>query len=60
MGTQKKIGEILIKGGVINQKQLEFALDKQKKDGGFIGEILIELGYITDRTLIDSLREQAE
>ncbi|HOW83304.1 MAG TPA: hypothetical protein PK573_12140 [Spirochaetota bacterium] len=54
-----KIGQILVKGGVINEKQLKFALEKQEREGGRIGDILISLGFITDREVIKALTEQA-
>jgi hypothetical protein len=53
-----RIGEILVKGGVINHKQLKYALEQQEKDGGRIGEILIRLGYVTDGELIKALTQQ--
>ncbi len=54
-----KIGQILVKGGVINENQLKFALEKQEREGGRIGDILISLGFITDREVIKALTEQA-
>ncbi len=42
-----------------NENQLKFALEKQQRDGGKIGDILISLGYITDREIIKALTEQA-
>jgi hypothetical protein len=55
-----KIGEYLVKGGAVTQWQLDIALKKQEKEGGLIGEILINLGYIQDEQLITALRSQAE
>ena len=55
-----KIGEYLVKGGNITQGQLEVALAKQEKEGGKIGEILIQLGFIHDKALIDALTCQAD
>ena len=55
-----KIGEYLVKGGSITQGQLEVALARQEKEGGRIGEILIRLGFIHDKVLIDALTLQAE
>ena len=55
---KSKIGEILVKGGAINKKQLEYALQKQEEEGGKLGEILIKLGYINDSILIKALTEQ--
>lgn len=55
-----KIGEYLVKGGAVDQWQLDIALKKQEKEGGLLGEILIGLGYIHDEQLITALRSQAE
>ena len=49
------IGEILIKRKLITQEQLNQALDVQKKEGGFVGEILIKLGYIEERDIVVAL-----
>ncbi|MCP4137195.1 MAG: hypothetical protein GY754_39870 [bacterium] len=56
----KKIGQYLVIGGNIAQWQLDIALEKQNKEGGLIGEILIKLGYLEDTALIDALKMQAE
>lgn len=56
----KKIGQYLVKGGALEQWQLDLALQQQEKDGGLLGEILIKLGYLEDRELINALTQQAE
>ncbi|RME73868.1 MAG: hypothetical protein D6785_16550, partial [Planctomycetota bacterium] len=45
------IGELALKKGLINEEQLEEALKYQEKEGGKIGEILIQLGYIQPHDL---------
>ena len=42
-GEKKRIGEILIEAGVINDLQLARALGDQKQWGGKIGEILLRM-----------------
>lgn len=54
----KKIGEYLIKGGNIEQWQLDLALKHQDQHGGLLGEILVKLGYVEDKALIDALTQQ--
>jgi len=54
------IGEMLVKSGIINQKQLDEALDQQKREQRRLGEILIDLGYISAKELIWILSEQAD
>jgi type IV pilus assembly protein PilB len=56
--TQKKIGEILIAKGLINETQLQEALSRQRKNKKFLGEILIEDYLIKDEDLLAVLSEQ--
>jgi type IV pilus assembly protein PilB len=49
------IGEILTKRKSITKEQLEHALSAQKKDGGFVGEILVKLGYVEERDIVVAL-----
>ncbi len=51
--TKIKIGELLLQGGVINPEQLQEALflqQNQSKDK-LLGQILIELGYVSKEQL---------
>ena len=51
-----KIGEFFIKNGIINQAQLEEALELQTfNKGRLIGEILVTMGHVTKEKLIMSL-----
>ena len=50
-----KIGELLRKEGQINSRQLEEALELQKKTKGKLGSILLRLGYIDDDTILNVL-----
>ncbi|GIK54085.1 MAG: Flp pilus assembly complex ATPase component TadA [Planctomycetaceae bacterium] len=52
-----KLGEILVKKGVLRPDQLAHALEVQKSAGGLIGSVLIELGLINDQALAASLSE---
>lgn len=54
------LGEILIENNVITQEQLEKAIEVQKKEGGLIGIILVNLGYLDEPTLVKYLARQAE
>ena len=49
------IGQQLIDSGFIIEDQLNLALRKQRVDGGRIGTALIELGFIDDTVLADTL-----
>lgn len=54
-GTQ--LGDLLVAKGVITPDQLRIALHEQKAIGKRIGEVLIELGFVTDSIIRDSLSE---
>ncbi|MCX8041604.1 MAG: ATPase, T2SS/T4P/T4SS family [Thermodesulfobacteriaceae bacterium] len=53
-----KIGEILVKKFGVSSKEIERALDIQKKVGGYIGQILLSEGIITEKQLLLALSEQ--
>lgn len=54
----QKLGEILIKDGLIDEKQLDKALSVQKAEGGRLGEILIKLDFINEQDMIATLSKQ--
>jgi len=54
----KKLGEILIDKGKVDKTDIDRALILQKESGQKIGKILLSLGYITEKDLIESLVEQ--
>jgi hypothetical protein len=48
----EKIGEFLLRIGVMNQQQVDEILDAQKSgDTRLFGEIAIDFGYINDEVL---------
>lgn len=53
-----KIGENLLTAGLLSQEQLTEALEIQKKHGGKLGDILINLGYISEIDFLRSLSNQ--
>lgn len=55
MMERELIGEILMKRKRITQAQLDHALDVQKKENGFVGEILVKLGYLDERDIVVAL-----
>ncbi|MGV8041136.1 MAG: type IV-A pilus assembly ATPase PilB [Thermoanaerobaculaceae bacterium] len=53
-----KLGELLLKAQLVNQQQLQKALDEQKNTGGKLGEILQRLGFVTEDDIIECLSHQ--
>jgi len=62
MKSQKKIdkllGQILVERGVITNSQLEQALGAQKRSGGLIGEIIVDLGFAREEDIAHCLSLQ--
>ena len=47
----KPLGQILMERGVINNSQLNQALEGQKQDGGLIGEVIVKLGFAKEEDI---------
>lgn len=52
------LGEILLKANIIDQKQLDYALAKQKQSGIKLGQILIEEKLADEKAVYESLAKQ--
>jgi len=59
-GARKKIriGDLLVEAGAITDEQLQEALAKQKEEGGMLGNIIMDLGFISRELLITVLTTQ--
>ncbi|PIQ88682.1 MAG: type II secretion system protein GspE [Candidatus Omnitrophica bacterium CG11_big_fil_rev_8_21_14_0_20_42_13] len=53
-----KLGEILIKDGLITEDQLNQALAIQAEHGGRIGEVLVNLKLVTEQNMIAAIAKQ--
>ena len=53
-GGRKKIriGDLLVEAGAITEEELQEALAYQKENGGRIGNVIMELGFISQELLI--------
>ena len=58
--STKKIGAILIQEGAITSEQLSKALHVQEEEGGFIGQILVDLDYVSQDAVVSSLVKQCK
>ena len=50
-----RLGELLVRGGLITDEHLQEALVAQRDQGGRLGGNLVKLGYIEDHQLVDFL-----
>ena len=53
--TTKQLGELLIEQEVINHEQLDLARDYQDKNGGLLGEILVQMKFATEKEIAQAL-----
>ena len=58
-GSKKiRIGDLLVEAGAITEEELQEALAYQKENGGRLGNIIMELGFISQELLVTVLTTQ--
>ena len=55
---KKRLGEILIEGGLLTRRQLEEALPFQKKSGLKLGQFLVREGIVSETQIVDMVSNQ--
>ncbi|HDM37701.1 MAG TPA: type II secretion system protein GspE, partial [Candidatus Omnitrophica bacterium] len=55
---KRRLGDILLEKGIINQEQLKEALEEQKKSGRLLGELLISMGFASEKDILEALGVQ--
>ena len=55
---RKKLGEILVEAGLLNAEQLRQGLAEQRRWGGPLGRILIDMGLVPEDTMVRALTRQ--
>jgi len=53
-----KLGELLLKEGLINEAQLEKAIATQRQEGGRLGEVIVKLGLVKEDQMVSALGKQ--
>ena len=53
-----RLGELLVKAGVITDIQLKTALAEQKQWGGKLGDILVRMRYVSEDVFVRALSKQ--
>jgi len=54
----KSLGTLLVENRVVSEKQLERALQRQRERGGLLGDILIDMGFASEKAVLDALAKQ--
>ena len=55
MAVRKRLGEMLVEAGVIDQNQLDAALGHQRKWGGRLGQALVDLRITSEASIVEAL-----
>jgi type IV pilus assembly protein PilB len=56
--ARKRLGEILVEGGLLTQKQLDEALPFQKKSNLKLGQFLVQEGIVSESQIVDLVSTQ--
>src|SRR3989338_11646924 len=55
---EPRIGELLVRGGLVTREQLNEALEKEKSNGSHLVQELVHLGFTTEDQLAQFLAKQ--
>ncbi len=55
---RRRLGELLIEAGVLDETRLKAALQEQRKWGGKLGRTLVEMGFVTEAVMVQALSKQ--
>ena len=56
-GSKRRLGDELVHRGIVTQDQLDIALVEQRKTGTALGQLLVQLGFVTESIMRDALGE---
>lgn len=58
MGGRIRLGELLVRAGVLDELKLRAALAQQQKWGGRLGKVLVDMNYVSEDVLVRALSKQ--
>lgn len=53
-----KLGELLVRAGVLDESRLKAALSEQERWGGRLGSLLVSMGFVSEEILVKALSKQ--
>ncbi|SEU38914.1 protein kinase domain-containing protein [Stigmatella erecta] len=56
--VRRPLGELLVSSGKLSEPQLHAMLERQRRDGGKLGEWLVAEGFVTDEEVVAAISEQ--
>ncbi len=57
---EERLGEMLVKAGIITQREYDISVDILKKTGKRQGAILVDAGFLTSKDLFEGLKYQVK
>jgi type IV pilus assembly protein PilB len=54
----KSLGTLLVENRVVSERQLERALQRQRERGGLLGDVLIDMGFASEKEVLGALAKQ--
>lgn len=58
MATKIRLGELLVRAGVLDEVKLKAALAEQQRWGGRLGKILVDMNFVSEDLLVKALSKQ--
>ncbi len=58
MGYKRKLGDLLLENRLLTLAHLTEGLKTQKEKGGLLGDVLVDLGFVPESSLIETLGSQ--
>ncbi len=58
MAPRIRLGELLVRAGVLDEYKLKAALAEQQRWGGRIGKILVDMNFVSEEILVKALSKQ--
>lgn len=55
-----RLGDWLLDQGYLNQTQLDLALREQKRKGGLLGEVVVQLGFVSEQVMAQFLANKTQ
>jgi type IV pilus assembly protein PilB len=59
MSTKKRLGEMLLEAGVIDEAMLQSALGHQRRWGGRLGQALLDLKLVSEAAIVEALARKS-
>ncbi|MEW5740788.1 MAG: hypothetical protein AB1938_17805 [Myxococcota bacterium] len=57
-GRRRRLGELLVDAGLLNEDHLKAALNEQRRWGGRLGRTVVEMGFVKEADMVNVLAQQ--